>query len=34
MIIITSRIATTATSFIQQPYSQDLNEMFSDLTLQ
>ena len=30
MIIITSTITTTATSFIQQPYPQDLNEMFSD----
>ena len=29
-IIITSTITTTATSFIQQPYPQDLNDMFSD----
>ena len=35
IIIITSKITTTATNFNQQPwYLQDLNKMFSDGTLQ
>ena len=29
-IVITSTITTTATTFIQQPFPQDLNDMFSD----